>query len=82
MSSEVYIPIDDAELEEFKRNKLFDEEFWKILKEITIFTIFLVFLFFVSYSNVSNSSFRFNQLYQSAFVNAQNTQEIGLSSVN
>ncbi len=73
--------IDDFELEIQRKERLLNNEFWNIVKEITHFSIFLVFLFVVSYANITANSIYFNKLFQNTFVYVQNNQEIGLNNV-
>jgi hypothetical protein len=73
--------MDDFELNEFKRQRILNKEFWTIVKEIISFSIFLIFLFVVAYSNLSFSSIFINQLYQNTFVNKQSNDATGLHNV-
>jgi hypothetical protein len=73
--------VDEFELEQHKKQRLLEKEFWNICKEITSFTIFLIFLYFVAYSNQSKSSIDFNQLYKNAFITVQGNDEMGLNNV-
>ena len=74
--------IDNFELQEFKRQRLLDKEFWELVKEITSFSVFLCFLFVVAYSNLSASAIHFNHLFQNTFIYKQSNVEIGLDNVN
>ncbi len=74
--------IDYFELNEFKKQRLLDKEFWELVKDFTIFSVFLWFLFMVAYSNLSTLSIYSNRLYQNNFASKQSNVEIGLKNVN
>jgi hypothetical protein len=73
--------LDSCDLDELKKLRLFDKRFDEIIKEIGIFCIFLIFLFVVAFSNLSSSSFIYNQLFQSTFIDPQSSSEIGFDDV-
>jgi hypothetical protein len=66
---------------ELKRTRLWDKQFDEILREIGVYLVFLFFLYFVSFSNFSDSSFTYNELFESTFVQPQSTNETGLEEV-
>jgi hypothetical protein len=68
-------------VEERKRLRLWDKRFDDISRDIGVFLIFLFFLFFVSFSNLSDSSFIYNELFQTNFVQSQSPNEKGLDDV-
>jgi hypothetical protein len=72
---------DDDELNEMRRIRLLDIKLWSILNEVCIYTIFLLILYLITFFNLNNSSFDYNQLFYSTFVNKQNRNEIGLYNV-
>ena len=74
--------IDYFELNEFKKQRLLDKEFWELVKDFTSFSVFLWFLFMVAYSNLSTLSIYSNRLYQNNFAYKQSNVEIGLKNVN
>ncbi len=74
--------IDYFELNEFKKQRLLDKEFWELVKDFTSFSVFLWFLFMVAYSNLSTLSIYSNRLYQNNFAFKQSNVEIGLKNVN
>ena len=69
-------------MESQKRERIFEKEFWDIVKEIIGFSIFLFFLYFVAYSNLSKDSIYYNQLYKNTFVKRSDNSEIALNEVN
>ena len=73
---------DDDELNEMRRIRLLDIKLWSILNEVCIYSIFLLILCLVTFFNLNNSSFVYNQLFYSTFVNKHNHNEIGLYNVN
>jgi len=75
-------PIDYFELNEFKKQRLLDKEFWELVKDFTSFSVFLWFLFMVAYSNLSTLPIYSNRLYQNNFAYKQSNVEIGLKNVN
>jgi hypothetical protein len=64
-----------------RRTRLWDKRFDEILKDIGVFVIFLFFVYFVTFSNLSDSSFIYNELFESTFVQAQGPNERGLEEV-
>jgi hypothetical protein len=76
------VKIDTLDLERHKRERILNKEFWNIIKDIIRFSAFLVFLFIIAYSNLTATSLYFNRLYKNTFVNAQNSEEMGLNHVN
>ena len=72
----------EKDVEERKRLRLWDKRFDDISRDIGVFLIFLFFLYFVSFSNLSDSSFIYNELFQTNFVQAQSPNEKGLDDVN
>ena len=73
--------INQEELKELKLNRIIDKKLLSIIKEINFFLVFLGFLYFVSFANLSSSSLQFNKLYQSSFVNSENSLQVGLNDV-
>jgi hypothetical protein len=67
---------------DLKRLRLWDKRFDEISRDIGVFLIFLFFLYFVSFSNLSDSSYIYNELFQTTFVQAQSTTEKGLDEVS
>ena len=72
----------DDELNEMRRIRLLDIKLWSILNEVGIYAIFLLILCLVTFFNLNNSSFIYNQLFFSTFVNQQSQNELGLYNVN
>ena len=66
---------------DLKRLRLWDQRFDEISRDIGVFLIFLFFLYFVSFSNLSDSSYLYNELFQTTFVQAQSPNEKGLDKV-
>ena len=73
--------INQEELKELKLNRIIDKKLLSIIKEINFFLVFLGILYFVSFANLSSSSLQFNKLYQSSFVNSENSLQVGLNDV-
>jgi hypothetical protein len=73
--------MNDYELNESKRQRILNKEFWTIVKDIISFSIFLILLFFVAYSNLSSSSIHFNKLFQDTFEAKQSNDALGLENV-
>ena len=69
-------------VEERKRLRLWDKRFDDISRDIGVFLIFLFFLYFVSFSNLSDSSYIYNELFQTTFVQVQSSSEKGLEDVH
>jgi len=63
-----------------KSKRILDKQLSEILNEMGIYLIFLFFLYFVSFTNLSSSSFTYNQLFVSTFVENQSPDEIGLNN--
>jgi hypothetical protein len=74
--------LDDDDLKEMRRIRLLDIKLWSILNELGIYSLFLLILYVVSFFNLNNSSFLYNQLFLSSFVNQKSPNEIGLHDVN
>jgi hypothetical protein len=55
-------------VEERKRLRLWDKNFDDISRDIGVFLLFLFFLYFVSFSNLSDSSYIYNEFFQTTFV--------------
>ena len=72
---------DDDELNEMRRIRLLDVKLWSILNEVGIYAIFLLILCLITFFNLNNSSFIYNQLFFSTFVNQQSQNELGLDDV-
>ena len=72
---------DDDELNEMRRIRLLDIKLWSILNEVGIYAIFLLILCLITFFNLNNSSYIYNQLFFSTFVNQQNQNELGLDDV-
>ena len=53
----------------------------QIIREISIYTCFLFFLYVAAFGNLSSSSFQYNQLFLSTFVEKQSPDEKGLHDV-
>ena len=66
---------------DLKRLRLWDKRFDEISRDIGVFLIFLFFLYFVSFSNLSDSSYIYNELFHTTFVQAQSPTEKGLDDV-
>jgi hypothetical protein len=66
---------------DLKRLRLWDKRFDDISRYIGVFLIFSFFLYFVSFSNLSDSSYIYNELFQTTFVQAQSPTENGLDDV-
>jgi hypothetical protein len=60
---------------------LWDKRFDEILRDIGVFVVFLFFVYFIAFSNLSDSSFIYNELFQSTFIQAQSPNETGLEKV-
>jgi hypothetical protein len=73
--------INQDELKELKLNRIIDKKLLSIIKEINFFLVFLAILYYVSFANLSSTSLQFNKLYQSSFVNSENSLQIGLNDV-
>jgi len=69
-------------LKDLKRLRLWDKRFDEISRDIGVFLMFLVFLYYVSFSSLSDSSYIYNELFQTTFVQAQNPTEKGLDEVS
>ena len=69
----------DLELQ--KKVRIMDKKLNEILKEIGIYFLFLFILYYVSFSNLSNSAYTYNKLFDSTFVQQQNSNEMGLNNV-
>ena len=74
--------LDDDDLKEMRRIRLLDIKLWSILNELGIYSLFLLILYVVSFFNLNNSSFLYNQLFLSSFVNQKSPNETGLHDVN
>ena len=72
---------DDDELNEMRRIRLLDIIHWSILNEFCIYSLFLLVLFTISFYNLNNSSFIYNRLFFSTFVNQQSQSDLGLGNV-
>jgi hypothetical protein len=72
---------DNKNYEYVKELRLWDKRFDDISRDNGVFLIFLFFLYFVSFSNLSDSSFIYNELFQTTFVQAQSPNEKGLDEV-
>jgi len=66
---------------DLRKKRLFEVKMSQIIKEISIFSFFLLFLYVVAFSNLSGSSFQYNQLFITTFVEKQSPEEIGLNDV-
>ena len=66
---------------ELRKKRLFEVKMSQIIKEISIYSFFLIFLYVVAFSNLSSSSFQYNQLFITTFVEKQSSEEIGLNDV-
>ena len=66
---------------ELRKKRLFEVKMSQIIKEISIYSFFLLFLYVVAFSNLSGSSFQYNQLFITTFVEKQSPEEIGLNDV-
>ena len=66
---------------ELRKKRLFEVKMSQIIKEISIYSFFLFFLYVVAFSNLSGSSFQYNQLFITTFVEKQSPEEIGLNDV-
>ena len=73
--------LDEDELKEMRRIRLLDIMLWSILNEVGIYSVFLMVLYAISFFNLNNSSFVYNQLFLSTFVNQQSQSELGLNNV-
>jgi len=73
--------LDDDELKEMRRIRLLDIMLWSILNEVGIYVVFLMVLYAISFFNLNNSSFVYNQLFLSTFVNQQSQSGLGLKNV-
>jgi hypothetical protein len=72
----------ETNFKDLKRLRLWDKRFDEISRDIGVFLIFLFFLYFVSFSNLSDSSYIYNELFQTTFVQAQTPNEKGLDEVS
>ncbi len=66
---------------ELRKKRLFEVKMSQIIKEIAIYSCFLIFLYVVAFSNLSSSSFQYNQLFITTFIEKQSSEEIGLNDV-
>jgi hypothetical protein len=73
--------LNEEDLKELRKNRLFEIKMSQIMKEFAIFLIFLFILYVVAFSNLSSSSFRYNQLFLNTFVHKQKGEHIGLNDV-
>ncbi len=73
--------MDADDLDEFRKNRLFEIKITQILKEISIYSLFLFILYVIALSNLSSSSFQYNQLFLNTFVHKQKGEHIGLNDV-
>ncbi len=74
--------VNKDDLIEMRRIRLLDLKLWSILNEVGIFAIFLLLVYVVSFFNLNNSSYTYNQLFLSTFVQKQSPKEFGLDNVN
>ena len=72
----------EIDYKDLKRLRLWDKRFDEISRDIGVFLIFLIFLYYVSFSSLSDSSYIYNELFQTTFVQAQSTTEKGLDEVS
>ncbi len=73
--------LDEVELKEMRRIRLLDIIHWSILNEFSICSLFLLVLYTISFYNLNNSSFIYNRLFFSTFVNQQSQSDLGLGNV-
>ena len=66
---------------EFIRTRQFDQIFWAIFREGSIFFIFLIVLFTIAYLNISNSSYQYKQLFIRTFLTPMTADDIGFYDV-
>jgi len=72
----------EIDYKDLKRLRLWDKQFHEISRDIGVFLIFLIFLYYVSFSSLSDSSYIYNELFQTTFVQAQSPTEKGLDEVS
>ena len=74
--------LDADDLNELRKNRLFQIKMSQIMKEISIYLLFLFILYVVAFSNLSSSSYQYNQLFLNTFVHKQNGENMGFNEVN
>ena len=81
MGEEKSSKLDEDELKEMRRIRFLDIMLWSILNEVGIYVVFLMVLYAISFFNLNNSSFVYNKLFLSTFVNQQSQSGLGLKNV-
>ena len=74
--------LDADDLNELRRNRMFEIIMNQIMKEFAIYLFFSVILYVVAFSNLSSSSFQYNQLFLNTFVHKHTGENLGLNDVN